>query len=545
MQPRQVWRHHGGVNAVAFSPDGKWMASAGAKRAEVALQDRHTLCTARVLSGHEKPVCSIAFSADSTRLATGDGKGTIRLWNVVTASEVLVIGAHKGRITALDFTPDGNRVVSASMDKTIRFWDTHEGTQTLLISDLKSRAQDLAITPDGKELITAGAPPDSWLRVWNAATREFLRTVGGYGGGGHGYTCVDVSPDGRLVAAGGNCGVCVRERTTGKTVAGFAEHSHVVESVAFLAHERVLSSGYDGAARVLDVRKSRQVLRFRKSGHRTVPVPEGDGFAAFDSGRQLRLWSLPSDDVHTMSGRIPVFSTSGGELATVHGDSAVVIRDTLNWLPVDALPAAKSEVLALGFSPNDKTLAMGCANGSIRLWHRGSADVVREVQAHDGEVGQVSFSPTGRRLVSTGTDGEVIIWDSTGLEYLARTAGIEGRIRATTAAFNQDETRVAVVAGPVLRALDIPSGQRIWETRLPWGESSDISWSPDGKRIAVAGWNTDLQIHQAGDGSLEHVLRGHEAWVSRVAFSGDGRRLFSAANTDGVRVWDPAGKSLP
>ncbi len=395
MQPRQVWRHHGGVNAVAFSPDGKWMASAGAKRAEVALQDRHTLCTARVLSGHEKPVCSIAFSADSTRLATGDGKGTIRLWNVVTASEVLVIGAHKGRITALDFTPDGNRVVSASMDKTIRFWDTHEGTQTLLISDLKSRAQDLAITPDGKELITAGAPPDSWLRVWNAATREFLRTVGGYGGGGHGYTCVDVSPDGRLVAAGGNCGVCVRERTTGKTVAGFAEHSHVVESVAFLAHERVLSSGYDGAARVLDVRKSRQVLRFRKSGHRTVPVPEGDGFAAFDSGRQLRLWSLPSDDVHTMSGRIPVFSTSGGELATVHGDSAVVIRDTLNWLPVDALPAAKSEVLALGFSPNDKTLAMGCANGSIRPWHRGSADAVREVQAHDGEVGQVSFSPTG------------------------------------------------------------------------------------------------------------------------------------------------------
>ncbi len=231
MQPRQVWRY-GGVNAVAFSPDGKWIASACSGKPEIALQDRQTLWTARLLTGHEKPVFALEFSSDSTNLASGDAGGTIRVWDVATVTEVLGIEAHEGRITDLEFTSDGERLVSAGIDKIVRFWDVHKGAELLLIGDLKSHARELAITPDGKQLITAGANPDSRLRIWDTNTGTFLRTVGKRAAGGHGYRCVDISPDGDLVAAGGNFGVCVLELASDRPVADFKNASQVVKSVA-------------------------------------------------------------------------------------------------------------------------------------------------------------------------------------------------------------------------------------------------------------------------------------------------------------------------
>ena len=162
-QIRSMRGHTGSIHALAFSPDGTRLASAGADGI-VRIWDPATGKLGVTLRGHSSAVFGIAFSPDGTRLVSAGADKTIRCWDVETGRLVHTLKGHLGWVMGVAFNPDGSRLASAGADQTVRIWDPARGREVLTLSGPRDRVHGVAFSPDGEQL--AGASADGVVRVW-------------------------------------------------------------------------------------------------------------------------------------------------------------------------------------------------------------------------------------------------------------------------------------------------------------------------------------------------------------------------------------------
>ncbi len=231
--------HAGAVTCVAFSPDGTRLAS-GSGDKTVKLWDTATGKTFATLQGHSDFVLSVAFSPDGTRLASGSGGyKTVKLWDTATGKAIATQQGHIQDVFSVAFSPDGTRLASGSGDNTVKLWDTATGKAIVTLQGHLGDVFSVAFSPDGTRLASGSA--DNTVKLWDAATGKAIATLEGHFGD---VFSVAFSPDGtRLASGSGDKTVKLWDAATGKAIATLMGHSSYVQSVAFSPDGTRLASG--------------------------------------------------------------------------------------------------------------------------------------------------------------------------------------------------------------------------------------------------------------------------------------------------------------
>ena len=447
--------HSDMVRAVAFTPDGKLLASASCD-GTARLWDPSTGALRGILEGHSYNVAA-AFSPDVLLLATGYDDGTVELWETSTGSSRGTLEGHDSFARAVAFSPDGQLLASASNDGTVRLW----GVLTRAAHGTPSchrRVSALAFSPNGQLL--ASASKDGMVKLWNSSTGAACRTLQGDWSD---FIAVAFSPVSQLLACASENKVRLWDPSTGDShdIHMNNDEFDFVEALAFSLDGLLLASaGFDNRIRLWD--PSTGAARGTLEGH--------------------------CDSILAMA-----FSPDGQLLASASGDKTVRIWDLLKVVSSDSVNG-QIYVSAVAFSPDGQLLASASVDGIFRFWDPLTGASRGNPESCYSDTTAITFSPDGQLLayISDAEDGIVDILDlSTGASHVI----FQKNYSPTSAiAFSPDGPLLADTSDGIVRLWDLSTGAACGTLEGHSDRIRAMAFSPDGQLLASASHDNTVRL---------------------------------------------------
>ncbi len=419
------------VASLAFSPKGDLLAagpSVTGTNTAIKLFDPDSGQPVGELVGHVSWVPALAFTTDGRRLISAGADQTIGIWDMQHLRDVTFLRGHRSEINAVAVAPDGRMLVSGCKDGSLFGWDLENLKGTLAFETLPRRVTSVEFFPDGRRMLSVNEG-DGSVSLWDLDSLQEIEQLEGIGPG---VTRIVLAPDGSRLYAG--------------------THQGAIQALDWTTHLVITNlTGWPDRGR----RRGPGGPPAGPPGPPGPPGPRGGPrgrpgmrswigpVALVNQGRTLVVAGLDSTirllDTTTWATNAqwklgesgPFFSphlvvSPNERILTVAGPPGGVIefRDLLTGKVEATVPAQNWGVSGLAFSPDGKLLAASSTDGTVHLWRTSDHQLDETLRGHLLGVHAVAFSPDGERLATVSHGNEAVkLWDVTTRHDVATLAG--------------------------------------------------------------------------------------------------------------------------